>query len=50
MNPTARKRLALVATVAGVSVLTSFLLELAAARLPNTGLAQFVAFTHRGAS
>lgn len=34
--------------VAGVSVLASFGLELAARKLPIPGLARFVEFTHHG--
>lgn len=45
-----RRRLAFWAGVAGVSVLANFAAEVAAARWPQLGLAQFVAFTHRGAN
>ena len=36
------------AGVAGVSILANFGLELAAQKLPFTGLRKFVAFTHCG--
>lgn len=35
-------------SVAGVSVLASFGLELVAQRFPQAGLSRFVAFTHKG--
>lgn len=44
------RRLAFWGGVALVSVLANALLEVAADRFPQAGLAQFVAFTHRGAS
>jgi hypothetical protein len=50
VRATANRRLAFIATVAGVSILSQFLLELVAAKVPVPGLAQFTAFTHRGAS
>lgn len=34
--------------VAGVSILSNFLLEVTASRFPQLGLARFTAFTHRG--
>ena len=36
--------------VAGVSILSSFVLELVTNRAPQLGLAQFTAFTHKGGS
>jgi hypothetical protein len=36
-------------TVAGVSILANFGLELAADKFPNVGLLRLVAYTHRGA-
>jgi len=44
----AGRRLAFWVTVAGVSVLANFALELAAAKLPAGGFQQFVQFVHRG--
>lgn len=35
--------------VAGVSILSNFVLEVVANRFPNAGLAQFTAYTHKGA-
>lgn len=46
----AGKRLAFWGGVAMVSILANALLEVAADRFPQSGLAQFVAFTHRGVS
>lgn len=42
------RKLAFWATVAGVSVLANFAVELAAARIPSPGLRRFVAFIHAG--
>jgi hypothetical protein len=36
--------------VAGVSILANFGIELLSAKVPQLGLARFVAFTHRGAA
>lgn len=44
------RRLTFWLSVAGVSVLSQFALELVAHRFPNAGLARFTAFTHKGAS
>lgn len=44
------KRLAFWAGVAGVSIAANFLLEVAATRFPQLGLAEFTAFTHKGAN
>lgn len=46
----AGRRLSFWLGVAGVSILANFGAELVAARWPQLGLAQFVAFTHKGAS
>jgi len=35
-------------SVAGVSILANFGLELAAAKFPSAGFARFTAFTHKG--
>lgn len=42
------RRAAFWLTVAGVSILANFGLELLAARVQVPGLSQFVAFTHKG--
>jgi hypothetical protein len=42
------QRLSFWLAVAGVSILSNFALEVAAARYPQLGLARFTAFTHRG--
>lgn len=42
------QRLAFWATVAGVSILANFGLELLATRVPQLGLKKFTAFTHLG--
>lgn len=44
------RRLSFWAAVAGVSILANFGAELVATRWPQLGLAQFVAFTHKGAN
>lgn len=44
------KRLSFWLGVAGVSIAANFLLEVAAQRFPQLGLAEFVAYTHKGAS
>ena len=44
------RRLAFWLAVGGVSILANFGIELASEKFPQTGLARFVAFTHRGAS
>ena len=36
--------------VAGVAILANFGLEVVSSRFPQLGLAQFTAFTHKGAS
>ncbi len=46
----AARRTAFVLSVAGISILANFTLELAASRFPQLGLARFAAFTHKGAS
>lgn len=43
-----RQRLAFWATVAGVSILANFGLELVATKVPALGLKRFTAFTHLG--
>jgi hypothetical protein len=42
------KKLAFWGTVAGVSILSQFALELAADKAPALGLRRFVAYIHRG--
>ena len=42
------RRAAFWAAVAGTSILANFGLELLAAKMPQLGLARFVAFTHAG--
>ncbi len=42
------KRLAFWVAVGGVSVLSNFFVELAAAKYPHRGFARFVEFAHRG--
>lgn len=49
MSATGRRRGAFWLTVAGVSILANFALELVAAKVPQLGLRRFVAFTHLGA-
>ena len=44
------KKAAFWLTVAGVSILANFGLELAATKIPSPGLAKFTAFLHKGAS
>ena len=44
----AGKRLAFWAAVGGVSILSNFLLEVVADKVPSLGLAKFTAYTHRG--
>lgn len=44
------KKVSFWAGVAGVSILSNFVLEVVAARWPQLGLARFTAFTHRGAA
>jgi hypothetical protein len=46
----AGRRLSFWLAVGVVSVGANFALELVAEKFPQTGLARFVAFTHRGAS
>ena len=48
MSATGRRRAMFWLTVAGVSVLANFALELVALKAPQTGLRKFVAFTHLG--
>jgi hypothetical protein len=43
-----KKRALFWASVAGVSILANFGLELVANRFPQAGLARFTAFTHKG--
>lgn len=43
-----KQRLAFWATVAGVSILANFGLELVATKVPALGLKRFTAFTHLG--
>jgi hypothetical protein len=45
----AGRRLSFWVAVGGVSILANFLAEVVATRYPQLGLAQFVAFTHKGA-
>lgn len=42
------KRLSFWVAVGGVSILSSFALELIADKVPSLGLGRFVAYTHRG--
>jgi hypothetical protein len=49
MHPLVRK-VAFWTAVAGVSLGANFGLELVNEKFPNTGLARFTAFTHKGAS
>lgn len=49
MNQSAR-RASFWVTVAGVSILSNFALELLADKVPSKGLGQFVAYLHRGPS
>lgn len=44
------RRFSFWATVAGVSVLSQFGLEVLAAKTGSAGLAKFTAFSHRGVS
>lgn len=44
------RRLAFWAGIGGVSIMSNFLLEVVATRWPQSGLARFVAFTHKGVS
>lgn len=44
----AGKRLAFWAAVGGVSILSNFLLEVVADKVPSLGLAKLTAYTHRG--
>ena len=46
----AGRRLSFWLAVAGVSLITQFTAEAAAAKWPQLGLARFVAFSHRGVS
>lgn len=48
MSAAARRRATFWATVAGVSILANFALEVVAQRVPQLGLQKFVAFTHLG--
>lgn len=44
------RRLSFWLGVAGVSILANFGLEVLSERVPQLGLAQFTAFTHKGAA
>jgi hypothetical protein len=44
----AARRFGLIATIAGVSIITSFLLELVADKVDAPGLKSFVSYTHGG--
>lgn len=44
------RRLAFWASVAGVSILANFGLEVVTNRWPQLGLARFTSFTHKGAA
>lgn len=46
----AGRRISFWIAVGGVSILANFLAEVVANRWPQLGLAQFVAFAHKGAS
>jgi hypothetical protein len=44
------RRAAFVVSVAGISILANFGLELVSSRFPQAGLARFTAFAHKGTS
>lgn len=44
------RRLSFWLAVGGVAILSNFLLEVAAARFPSSGLSKFTSFAHNGAS
>jgi hypothetical protein len=44
------RRAAFWLAVGGVSIVSNFLLEVLADKLPSLGLARFVAYTHKGAN